>query len=81
MATKKVSKPKNEKKHSKVGELFRSEMTKFVVGLLVLLVAAFLSLAFFSFFVTGKADQSIIENLSALEIFGTHTQITNWAGA
>lgn len=70
-----------EKKPSKVVTLFKSEMTRFVVGLFILLIATFLSLAFFSFFVTGKSDQAIIENLSLREVLGTHNGINNWAGS
>ena len=81
--TKKVSKAKVEKerKPSKILGFFKSEMTRFVVGLFILLFATFLSLSFFSFFVTGKSDQSIIENMPVRDILGTHNEISNWAGS
>lgn len=79
--TKKTTKAKEPKGPSFIKSFFSSEMTKFVVGLLILLLAAFLSLAYFSFFVTGKADQALIENLPARQILGTQNGIANWAGS
>ena len=75
------SKSKTQKKPSKVVTFFHSEVAKFVVGLIMLLIASILAMAFMSFFVTGKADQAIIENLSTSEIFGRNNGISNWTGS
>lgn len=80
MAKEKSTK-KGQKKPSRILEIFRSEVTKFVTGLLVLLVASILAMAFLSFFVTGKSDQSIIENLSAREVLSQGNGISNWTGS
>lgn len=75
------SKSKSPKKPSKFLALCRSEVFRFVVGLLIMLVAAFLAMAFISFFATGKNDQSIIENLPPAELFNHGNEISNWAGS
>jgi len=81
MAKEKTTKSKGQKKPSKILELFHSEVTKFVTGLLVLLVASILAMAFLSFFVTGRSDQAIIENLSASEVLSQGNGISNWTGS
>lgn len=75
------SKAKVQKKPSKLLSFCRSEVAKFVVGLLILLVAAFLAMAFMSFFVTGKSDQAVIENLHGTQFLGVSNGVSNWAGA
>ena len=76
-----TSKPKAPKKPSRIVTFYRSEVTRFVFGLLLLLVAAILMMAFLSFFFTGKSDQAIIENLSAGEIIRQGNGISNWTGS
>ena len=80
---KNTAKAKGQKSHqpSKLLTICRSEVTKFVVGLLILLVAAILAMAFFSFFVTGKSDQAIIENLPASQILSHGNGVSNWTGS
>ena len=69
------------KKPSKFLAVCRSEEMKFILGVLLLLIAAILAMAFFSFFVTGKADQAIIENLSWRQVIGRSNGISNWTGS
>ena len=45
----------------KVTGIFRSETVRFIIGLLVVIFSVYLLLAFTSFFITGAADQSIID--------------------
>lgn len=72
---------KGQKKPSKLLAFCRSEVTKFILGLLILLVAAILAMAFLSFFVTGKSDQAIIENLTLGEVLKHGNGINNWTGS
>ncbi len=73
MAKKKSSKA-SEKKASSFAEalgfrnIFHNERINFVLGFLLLFVAGYLIWAFVSYFVTGSADQSLIETPKAGEI-------------
>ena len=66
MAKKKSSKA-SEKKTSSFAEalgfknIFHNERVNFVLGFLLLFIAGYLIWAFVSYFVTGSADQSLIE--------------------
>lgn len=57
-----------------------SEVTHFIVGLIILMLTVYATLSMISFFFTGSADQSKIEGIS---IFHTSniTGIENWTGA
>ncbi|MBO4984479.1 MAG: DNA translocase FtsK [Bacteroides sp.] len=57
---------------------YKNETMRFVVGLLLVIFAVYLLLAFSSFFVTGAADQSVID---ANELAGTHNGVKNYAGS
>ena len=70
-----VEKPKL---FTKIKQLFANETFRFVAGLLLVIFAVYLILAFSSFFVTGAADQSVID---AQELSGTKNGIKNYAGS
>ena len=57
------------------------ETTHFVIGLISIIFAVYLLLAFTSFFFTGAADQSILDNHAPNELLETGNQIKNYAGA
>lgn len=79
-----VSKEVGEKKPSffrKTRLLFQNETAHFVVGLIMVIFSVYLLLAFASFFVTGAADQSIIESATAQELAATNNQVKNYAGS
>lgn len=83
MAKKKVEKglePK-EIKNNRITNFLKSETTHFVVGLISVIFAVYLLLAFTSFFFTGAADQSILDNQEPGELLQTGNQIKNYAGA
>ena len=61
--------------------MFRSESVRFVLGLLVVLFSVYLLLAFTSFFFTGAADQSIIENATEAELAAVDNGVKNYAGS
>ena len=45
------------------GTFFTSERTRFITGLVISIVTIYVGLALISFFFTGGADQSKIENI------------------
>ena len=64
ISTKKNKKERNDSTqtgNSLIG-FFKSETTHFAIGLIFLIIAVYLLLVFTSFFFTGAADQSIVEN-------------------
>ena len=83
MAKKKAEKAPEPKeiKSSRIGTFLKSETTHFVIGLVSIIFAAYLLLAFTSFFFTGAADQSILDNHAQNELLQTGNQIKNYAGA
>lgn len=78
--TEKASEPKDIKKN-RITSLFKSETSHFVVGLISVIFAVYLLLAFTSFFFTGAADQSILDNQQPGELMQTANQVKNYAGA
>lgn len=78
---KEKDKKKTSKSPSRFNEFCHSEVFKFVSGLLILLIASILLMAFLSFIVTGKADQAVIENLAWSDILNKGNGITNWTGS
>ena len=78
--TEKVTEPK-EIKENKVTHLAKSETTHFVIGLISVIFAVYLLLAFTSFFFTGSADQSILDNQLPGELMQSNNNVKNYAGA
>lgn len=65
----------------KVMLLLKNETMHFMLGLLLVIFAVYLLLAFTSFFFTGAADQSIVDGATASELASTHNGIRNYAGS
>ena len=61
--------------------VFKNETFCFIAGLLFVIFAVYLLLAFTSFFFTGAADQSIIDEATADELASTHNGVKNYAGS
>ena len=78
--TEKTPEPK-EIKNNRISSIIKSETTHFVIGLISVIFAVYLLLAFTSFFFTGAADQSILDNHQSGELLQTTNQIKNYAGA
>ena len=76
----KNAKGKAEKKPSRFLTFLRGEQSKFVAGLVVILLSALLGIGFISFMVTGKDDQAILENLTWYQIFLPNNKVHNWVG-
>lgn len=76
----KNAKGKAEKKPSRFLTFLRGEQSKFVAGLIVILLSALLGIGFISFVVTGKDDQAILEHLTWYQIFLPNNKVHNWVG-
>ena len=63
----------------KITAVFKNETIHFVIGLVLVIFAVYLLLAFSSFFFTGAADQSIIDSGNAEELASTHNGVKNYA--
>ena len=83
MAKKKTDNETEPKKISKnrFTTFFKSETTHFVIGLISVIFSVYLLLAFISFFFTGAADQSILDNQQPGELMQTTNHVKNYAGA
>ena len=83
MAKKKTDKETEPKKISKnrFTTFFKSETTHFVIGLISVIFSVYLLLAFISFFFTGAADQSILDNQQPGELMQATNHVKNYAGA
>ena len=83
MAKKKTDKETEPKKISKnrFTTFFKSETTHFVIGLISVIFSVYLLLAFISFFFTGAADQSILDNQQPGELMQTTNHVKNYAEA
>ena len=62
-------------------KIFHNETINFTLGIAVVLVAVFLSLAFVSYLSTGAADQSMIEDSREGEILNQHHEFMNTCGS
>ena len=61
--------------------IFENETTNFFLGLILLAVAMFMTIAMISYFSTGQADQSILENMRPGEWLNRHQEFTNYCGS
>lgn len=74
MAKKKSNKQKSGKQSVsftealEINKIFQNERLIFYLGVILFAMAIYMTLAFVSFFTTGAADQSIIENLRLGEL-------------
>lgn len=62
-------------------KIFKNETLHFVIGLLLVIFSVYLLLAFASFFFTGAADQSIVENPDPDQLISVDNHVKNYAGA
>ena len=56
---------------------FKNETLHFILGLAIALVAVFALMAFISYFFTGDADQSVIENSTSQELLAGEGDVQN----
>ena len=82
-----MAKKKEERKTSSFSELtgwakiLRSETTDFLIGVIVILFAAFLTVAMVSFINTGADDQSILSNLRPTDWMNKGRAFSNCCGS
>ncbi|MBQ8486063.1 MAG: DNA translocase FtsK 4TM domain-containing protein [Prevotella sp.] len=87
MAKKKTSKNKTEglainlPEALGIDKILHNERLNFFIGFLLFIVSIYLTLAFISFFTTGAADQSIIEELREGEISNQNHEFANSCGS
>ena len=62
-------------------KIFHNERLNFFIGLVLLAVTVYLVLSFVSFFTTGAADQSLIENLREGELMNQQRVFANSCGS
>ncbi|MEG1616138.1 MAG: DNA translocase FtsK [Bacteroidales bacterium] len=83
-----MSKKKPEKRDAesspkmmrKISTFLHNERTRFIAGMCILMFAVFLFLSFISFFFTGDADQSSLENLPISQLTDVKNNLQNWTG-
>ncbi len=80
MAKKTVQKKKNQSKLSLFWETIKKERAKFLIGVCLAFLGVYILLAGISFFFTGAADQSKVENKFFLDLISHKQQISNWTG-
>ncbi|MEI7676347.1 MAG: DNA translocase FtsK 4TM domain-containing protein, partial [Bacteroidales bacterium] len=66
---------------SKIKLFFSSEITHFITGLFLFVFDILLIVSYLSFFFTGAADQSKIDNNSFYQLMSISNGIENWAGS
>ena len=62
-------------------KMFHNERVNFFLGLLISIVAVYLIMAFISFFTTGAADQSMMDELRTGEMQNQHHEFANSCGS
>jgi S-DNA-T family DNA segregation ATPase FtsK/SpoIIIE len=82
MAKKIVRKKKNQNQNkvSVFLEMMKKERSKFLFGVCLAFIGAYVLLGEVSFFVTGAADQSKVVNKDFLYLISHKQQIDNWTG-
>ena len=87
MAKKKKQKSKSESQTKSLTEILGidkilyNERLNFTIGLLLFIGAIYMTLSFISFFTTGAADQSIIDELREGEFFNQNHEFANSCGS
>ena len=83
MAKRKLAEKPAKNKHtsepSKIKQFFTSDVTHFIVGLIILIFTVYTTISLISFFFHGAADQSKVEGLSIFHQ-GSISGIQNWTG-
>ena len=80
MAKKTVQKKKTPNKGSVFLEFIKKERTRFLLGVCLAFIGAYILLGQVSFFVTGAADQSKVVNRYFFDLISHKQQIANWTG-
>lgn len=70
----------NGEKMQGIKSFFANERTHFVSGLILMIFTLYVGLALISFFFTGAADQSKIENVPVADLLTNRGSVANWTG-
>ncbi len=82
MAKKKADrKPKNVSQAVGFQNILSNEKTDFILGIILICLAVYVTIAMISYFTTGQADQSILEDLRPGEWLNTDRQFANYCGS
>lgn len=65
---------------SAIKAFFTNERTRYITGLVICLFTIYIGLALISFFFTGGADQSKIENVPLSDLVSNKGSVENWTG-
>ena len=71
---------KQEGRLTKLKAFFSNERTRFISGLILSILTIYVGLALLSFFFTGGADQSKIENVPLGDLLINRGSVENWTG-
>ena len=66
---------------SKIRLAMKNETFHFVAGLMLVIFSIYLLLAFISFFLTGAADQSVLDHASAEQLASVNNGVKNYTGS
>ena len=77
----KVKSSSNHSLFSSIKNIFIDEKFTFVIGILLVGISIYLTLAFVSYFSTGAADQSLIEDPREGEVLNQHQEFANTCGS
>lgn len=69
-----------ESRLTKLKAFFSNERTRFISGLILSILTIYVGLALISFFFTGGADQSKIENVPLGDLLINRGSVENWTG-
>lgn len=78
--TTKQSNSEGSGKINAIKSFFTNERTRFITGLILSIVTIYIGLALISFFFTGGADQSKIENVPLADLVINRGAVDNWTG-
>lgn len=63
---------------SAIRGFFTNERTRFIAGLILFFITLYVGLALISFFFTGAADQSKVENVPVSDLLINRGSVDNW---
>jgi S-DNA-T family DNA segregation ATPase FtsK/SpoIIIE len=80
MAKKTIQKKKAQSKGATFMEFIRKERTRFLLGVCLSFIGAYILLGEISFFFTGAADQSKVTHKYFFDLISHKQEISNWTG-
>ena len=78
--TTKQNKAKGQGWFAALKTFFTNERTRFITGLIIEILTIYVGLALVSFFFTGGADQSKVENVPIADLLRNRGSVGNWTG-